>query len=279
MRLRRGCPGGLPPAAPDGRRLRRPARPPSPDGEHLAPPGRPPGAGHLRRPGRGRVAGRHRRLWPRRGGVRPPRPRPAARHTQRRHVRPRVRRTRLDASSAAFGRSPSDDWPAVKGDPPTPAAFARACAGVRHDTFHQSEAGHGREEERSVTGIDDPDGRPFEWVGRRRCRRTGSGWPAGCGRARRTTTRAASPAAPGSWGRRCRATGDRERVAVGAGRGVRGGRQSGPRGSRRGELGHRPAGGGVPAEARPRPEAPDRATPRRLGRRVPASTPPRSRRN
>jgi len=36
---------------------------------------------------------------------------------------------------------------------------------VRHDTFHQSEAGHGREEERSVTVLYDPDGRPFEWVG------------------------------------------------------------------------------------------------------------------
>lgn len=62
---------------------------------------------------------------------------------------------------------------AVKGNQPTlaaavRAAFDRACdgdfAGVRHDTFHQSEAGHGRQEERSVTVLYDPDGLPFEWV-------------------------------------------------------------------------------------------------------------------
>ena len=63
---------------------------------------------------------------------------------------------------------------AVKDNQPTlaaavRAAFERACdgdfAGVRHDTFHQSETGHGRDEERSVTVICDPDGLPFEWVG------------------------------------------------------------------------------------------------------------------
>lgn len=63
---------------------------------------------------------------------------------------------------------------AVKDNQPTlaaavRAAFDRACdgdfAGVRHDTFHTSEAGHGRHEERSVTVLYDPDGLPFEWVG------------------------------------------------------------------------------------------------------------------
>jgi len=63
---------------------------------------------------------------------------------------------------------------AVKDNQPTlaaavRAAFDRACdddfIGVRYDTFHTSETGHGREEERSVTVLYDPDGLPFEWVG------------------------------------------------------------------------------------------------------------------
>ena len=63
---------------------------------------------------------------------------------------------------------------AVKDNQPTlaaavRAAFDRACdgdfAGVRYDTFAESETGHGRDEERSVTVLYDPDGLPFEWVG------------------------------------------------------------------------------------------------------------------
>jgi predicted transposase YbfD/YdcC len=63
---------------------------------------------------------------------------------------------------------------AVKGNQPTlqaavEGAFERACdaefVGVTHDTHVEVEEGHGRQEERSVTVLYQPDGLPAEWVG------------------------------------------------------------------------------------------------------------------
>lgn len=63
---------------------------------------------------------------------------------------------------------------AVKGNQPTlcdavHAVFDRACeadfAGVRHDGHEAVESGHGRNEERYVTVIYDPQGLPPEWPG------------------------------------------------------------------------------------------------------------------
>jgi len=61
---------------------------------------------------------------------------------------------------------------AVKGNQPglheaVQAVFARACAadfaGVRYDTHASAGSGHGRDEERYVTVIYDPEGLPPEW--------------------------------------------------------------------------------------------------------------------
>lgn len=175
---------------------------------------------------------------------------------------------------------------AVKGNQPgldeaVRAVFDRSCeadfAVVRHDTH---EGGRGRA--RAAGGaVHDGRVRPGRVAGRVAGRGGGGAGEPGAAGERGADGERPLPDQPrrecGPVGRaRAGALGDRERPALGAGRGLPGGRQPHAGPARRGQPGAAAAGGRVPAEAGTGQGQPAYPTPDgRLGRRVPAQSSPR----
>jgi predicted transposase YbfD/YdcC len=173
---------------------------------------------------------------------------------------------------------------ATKGNQPAleaavQAVFDRACAagfeGVRHDSHASVEDGHGRHEERYVTVIHDPVGLPAGWPDAAAVVQVGREREAG---GKNTGTTQQLRRDGGRDGRlRPRALGHRERAALGARRGLPGGREPDAERLRRGEPGPGAAGGRVPAQAgRGKGKHRDQTIEGRLGRRLPPKGPARN---